>query len=206
LYDNSALPNTITGFAYDYLIKDHLGNVRMVLTEEVKPDNYPFATMETDPAVVANENTIYSNINSTRQAKPSYLNDPVYGSGTQAAKVKNIVGSQKTGPGIILKVMTGDSCNLRVVSGWTSGATPTSGSSSNVLTELLSSLSTGIAGQSGGKVTAAGLQLPGSGLSNAINSFYQPNLSYRANPKPILTRYFLMSNLRLTYPTAVLNR
>jgi len=58
LYDNSALPNTITGFAYDYMIKDHLGNVRMLLTEELKPDIYPAATLEnnntplTDPLVV----------------------------------------------------------------------------------------------------------------------------------------------------------
>ena len=202
LYDNSAQPNTLTGFAYDYMIKDHLGNVRMVLTEEVKPDNYPFATMETEPAVVANENTIYSNINSTRQAKPSYLNDPVYGAGTQAAKVKNIVGSQKTGPGIILKVMAGDSCNLRVVSGWTSGATPTSGSSSNVLTELLSSLSTGIAGQSIGKATAVGLQLPGSGLSNAINSFLLTQPVVSGKPKAYINWVLFDEQFKIDLPNS----
>jgi len=46
LYDNSAQPNTLTGFAYDYMIKDHLGNVRMVLTDEVKQNTYPAATLE----------------------------------------------------------------------------------------------------------------------------------------------------------------
>lgn len=33
-------------FEYDYMIKDHLGNVRMVLTEEVQTIYYPAATME----------------------------------------------------------------------------------------------------------------------------------------------------------------
>ena len=46
LYDNSAQPNTLTRFACDYMIKDHLGNVRMVLTEELKQNTYPAATLE----------------------------------------------------------------------------------------------------------------------------------------------------------------
>ncbi len=35
-----------TGFNYDYMLKDHLGNVRMVLTEEQQQDYYPAATLE----------------------------------------------------------------------------------------------------------------------------------------------------------------
>ncbi len=46
LYDNSSTPNDITGFVFDYFIKDHLGNVRMVLTEEQKAIYYPAATLE----------------------------------------------------------------------------------------------------------------------------------------------------------------
>ena len=160
--------NNITSFTYDYFLKDHLGNVRMVLTEEQKQDAYPAATMEA--STVNTESTYYSNLTVTQYAKPSWFSDPVYPSSAQVARVKNASGSQKIGPSILLKVMAGDSYNIRAASGWSSGSS-TANSQSEVLTDLLLALSGGLSATSGGKVTGTQLQDPSSGLSTGISNF-----------------------------------
>lgn len=110
--------NTLSGLSIDYMLKDHLGNVRMLLTDEVLTTPYPAATME--PATIADESKIYSNLTSTQTDKPSWFNDPLYSTSTKVARLKNAVGSAKVGPSIILKVMAGDTYNIRVTSGWNS--------------------------------------------------------------------------------------
>ena len=129
---------------------------------------YPAATLE--PATIANESIYYGNLNNTVIAKPSFFSDPLYTTNTKTARVKNATGIQKVGPNIILKVMAGDSYNIRVASGWSSASSATN-TSANVLTDLLSLLSTGAAGVSGGKATAAELQNAGSGLNAGLTSF-----------------------------------
>ena len=55
-------------FVYDYFIKDHLGNVRMVLTEEQNSNQYPAVTFE--DANLANEALIYENVDVQRTNRP----------------------------------------------------------------------------------------------------------------------------------------
>jgi hypothetical protein len=96
------------------MIKDHLGNVRMVLTEEQQTDQYPAATMETADA--GRDTIYYSNINEARNDLPAgYPTDTSYSNPNQ--KVAKVNGSgNKIGPGIVLKVMAGDKFSLRVSS------------------------------------------------------------------------------------------
>jgi hypothetical protein len=76
------LVNGVNAFVYDYFLKDHLGNVRMVLTEEQKIDHYPTATLEGSGtgSPVENEKAYYDINNTYVQNQPmsltsNYIND-----------------------------------------------------------------------------------------------------------------------------------
>jgi len=125
----SSIANNI--WSYDYFIKDHLGNVRMVLTDEQKIDNYPAATLE-DNAVTTESNyyTINTgNIQSTPTSvtvptDQSYANNngflnpnPTVNQAATSLKMYMLNGgtpnqADKTGLGITLKVMAGDIINI----------------------------------------------------------------------------------------------
>ncbi len=172
--------NVLTGFEYDYMLKDHLGNVRMVLTEEQKQDAYPAATLEV--ATITAESAYYGNLTNTTLAKPTWFSDPLYTTNAKVARLKNATGIQTVGPNMILKVMSGDSYNIRVASGWSS-ATASTNSNTNVLSSVLGLLSTATASASGGKVTAAQLQATTSGLSGALTSFMSSQTTTGTKPK-----------------------
>jgi RHS repeat-associated protein len=106
-------------YAWDYFIKDHLGNVRMVLTEETKVEKYPLASLETSK--IAMEKNYY-NISDAQVVDapvtmPTYTNDNGIGNNpsdvtfeqANSQKVYRLNSNvQKTGLGITLKVMAGD--------------------------------------------------------------------------------------------------
>ncbi|PZR23863.1 MAG: hypothetical protein DI535_23135 [Citrobacter freundii] len=138
-------------FVYDYFVKDHLGNVRMVLTNESRTDAYPVASMETAQATT--EEAIYGNVSSTRVDKPSgYPTDTYTNPNDKVSLVRG--DGNKIGPSVLLRVMAGDTFHLRANAWWTGSSSTTNASPLN---SIVSALMSGAPGISGGKFGAGGL-------------------------------------------------
>jgi RHS repeat-associated protein len=121
-------------FEYDYFVKDHLGNVRMVLTEEQKQDIYPAATLEGSLASAADaiytENKYYKIDAGNVVDKPGNYynknggpdpNDPpvnnnpysnVTANSQKMYRLKATGGGGVTGLGTTVKVISGDRINI----------------------------------------------------------------------------------------------
>jgi hypothetical protein len=46
------MTGVLTDFAFDYFLKDHLGNVRAVVTDEVQQGKYPVTSLEISKQVI----------------------------------------------------------------------------------------------------------------------------------------------------------
>ncbi|HEX2847229.1 MAG TPA: RHS repeat-associated core domain-containing protein, partial [Chitinophagaceae bacterium] len=148
--NTSTNPDSLTGLEFDYMLKDHLGNVRMVLTEQRKTNGYPTASMETAGAAI--ENTFYSNLDATRVNRPSGYTDTYTDPNDKVALVRG--DGNKIGPAILLKVMAGDEFNVRGSAWWTGTS---SGNNTSPLTSIVSALISSAPGISGGKIGATDL-------------------------------------------------
>jgi RHS repeat-associated protein len=179
-------------FNYDYFIKDHLGNVRVVLTDELQPDMYPVATMEDATAVI--EGMYYTNLSTTRITAPSGypVNTPT--GNIKVAKVSAASGSQKIGPAIVLKVMSGDKFSLQVNSWWSNASSP--GAPVSPLIDLANALASGMSGVSAGKVTNP--DLTASGLpTTAATAFLGTQSVVATKPKAYINWILLDEQFKI---------
>jgi RHS repeat-associated protein len=186
-------------FAYDYMLKDHLGNIRAVITEEQRRDVYPAATLE--PALLATEKKYYSidetkivpnsaanylrDVNNNAQTyqnnnAPITNNNPSCGTGNlcSTALSANVYrlnsDANKTGLGITLKVMAGDKLDVFGKSYYFTNTNGTGGNSPINVVSILNGFLGGATGATAtgvhGTVTATQID-PGS--SNAtLNNFF----------------------------------
>ncbi|MGN6713893.1 RHS repeat-associated core domain-containing protein, partial [Anaerocolumna jejuensis] len=195
LYNHATNPNAITGLAYDYFIKDHLGNIRMVLTTETKQNVYPAATLEGSYNTDGSPNALfkekdYYNIDTTRIVDTAgitgittYQNNngvpanpnPNSNTSANSAKLYKLNSTNnKTGLGITLKVMAGDTINIFGKSYYFQNNT--GGTSANsaipvmdILTGLLGGPTGGVAAATHGGITASNLSNV-TGTTGGINS------------------------------------
>ncbi|MBL7733769.1 MAG: RHS repeat-associated core domain-containing protein [Chitinophagaceae bacterium] len=206
VYENDALqfigheegrmrPSTVNGqpsIVYDYMLKDHLGNVRMVLTEEQKTDAYPAASMET--AQAGTEEALYANLPGTRTAINTiagYPADNYTSPNAWVAKVKAAAGSQKIGPAITLKVMAGDKFNLRTTSWYKlNGATP--GTPVSPLNELIAAMAGGIGGISSTHGGATVAEITSSGVLTPGATSFLNSQSYNSNKPKAFVNWILV--------------
>jgi len=169
---------------YDYMLKDHLGNVRVVLTEEQQTDMYPAATMELATATI--EESLYDNISYTRDDPPQdYPADTPPGN----AKVARVKGNYffgptrvEIGPGKLLKVMAGDKFHFQVNSWWSDKATPSQSGNPQGLIQLLSSIGNSPVIQGNSHYSVGEVQNSNE-LYNSVNSFLNGQSYDNSKPK-----------------------
>lgn len=194
--------NNITAFTYDYFLKDHLGNVRMVLTEEEKQDIYPMASLESSKVSI--EEGFYTIKTtdivgkSTATGIPDYPNnngipnnppDPSFEATNSTMLYRLNSSGSKTGLGMALKVMAGDKIDVFGKSYYFQNTTGTSGNSQIPILDLLAGfLGTPLAPGSGHGLTIADLNTPAGilGIQSLITS-----QGSQSNASPTKPRAFI---------------
>ncbi len=161
-------------YFYDYFLEDHLGNVRMVLTEQKDTSQY-IATMEA--AYRARENKLFYNIPAAAYpvalVPGGYPADAITTPNDSLARLNG--SGQKVGPAMLLRVMSGDQIDIAVKSFYR--AQGSAGSPINAVNDILSAMANGIVSVAGNsKGTLSLLNSPStSPLLTALNSFRTAN-------------------------------
>lgn len=104
-------PSGVAGWAYDYFIKDHLGNIRMILTDEQRTDVNPKVTFEDGTAALVQQYYERTEVGLTPRPAP-FGDNTTEGNGQKVQLLRK--SSQSIGVGKLLKVMVKDKVNVTV--------------------------------------------------------------------------------------------
>ena len=182
-----AMGTVVASLEWDYFLKDHLGNVRMVLTEEQKQDDYPALSFEgvAGSAIVVDQDTHWENktgqsinVTGVRVPKEFETGPPAGNNAMLVRKSTGAIGATK-----LLKVMTGDRIHTAVDYFYT--ATNTNNSAASGITSLVANLAAALTGspdvsgvlKDGAAQVSNDLQNHGvlAGLLNTPNNYDQNN-------------------------------
>jgi RHS repeat-associated protein len=182
-------------FVYEYFIKDHIGNVRTVLTEQQSIHAYPVATME--DAGAADQNMYLDNVNlpTQREPRPDGFGTP----GANGAYARLLRKStHPVGPGKLIKVMAKDRIHAMV--DYYCRPDPINNGGANGLASLVSGLVNIINGASGPAPLKgnAVLLTAGYGTNTDVNSFLAPQTPAQPStaPKAYLNIVFFDEQLK----------
>lgn len=218
-----AIGNAPARFETDYFIKDYLGNIRVMLTEQQQQDIYPAATLEgsmatggtpnaiyeeqkyytIDPANVVNKSeatgiTDYINKNGGVTATDAPVNNNPASNTTavsqQLYKLQATGNTGVTGLGITLKVMSGDYIDIYGKSYYFQNNAGETNYPIPVLDVLAGLLGAPSGAIAGKNVTAAGLNGVPS-IANAVDNFLtQPSRGAGTQPKAYINWILLDEN------------
>jgi hypothetical protein len=102
-------PSGVAGWAYDYFIKDHLGNIRMILTDEQRTDINP--TVSFEPGTIPDNPDFYDKEDISIAPRPGNFGTP-QSNGQQVQLLRK--SGQSLGVSKLLKVMVKDKINVAV--------------------------------------------------------------------------------------------
>ncbi|MBL7734381.1 MAG: hypothetical protein JNL51_02895, partial [Chitinophagaceae bacterium] len=191
-YDTTEGTGEAKAFYFDYFLKDHLGNTRMVLTKETNTQLYDQLNLEGNPGSpeVLRQNAQWEdktgasiNVTATRVARPgSFGNAGSNGSYViLARKSTGAIGAAK-----LLKVMAGDRLHTKVESFYTVANANNSGASginslvANLASAIGASSQVGAALKDGTSSIASGL----SGVTALVNLLNTANNTSGGNNAP----------------------
>lgn len=195
-------------YVFDYFLKDHLGNVRMTLTDETETVAYPVASLE--EATLAEQKDIYMIPDGSRIAIQDVkealgYNYPVDSYTSPNDYTQRLNGDDdkvKVGTGIILKVMSGDKVSALVNSYWDDNKTSYDNSGID-LTGLITTLIGGVTQTGGAHATNSEL-MSSAGYGGGLGSFlayagdqYNQDIQTQLKPKAYLNFVLLDEQFRL---------
>jgi RHS repeat-associated protein len=188
LATTGATPFTGSQVAADYFIKDQLGNIRMVLTDEQQTDAYPVASLETATLATEKQYYIIPDDAGTRVNKNTVAGYPVNDNYTNPNDfVHKLNGnSTKIGSSIVLKVMAGDKFNVRVNSWWKGNGNNPAPPVNSILNDLISALNGGVGNAPGTKAGSTELAAGNVFGGGNANQFLTSQTYDQARPKAYL--------------------
>jgi RHS repeat-associated protein len=183
------------GFSYDYFLKDNLGNIRVILTDETTQDTYPVATLEDGATGVESQyyniqtgnivsKTSITNFNNTttyynNNGNPPYNTNPTSNTTAANTKLYKLNGSDgnHSGLGITLKVMTGDEIDIFAKSYYhTNGTINNSYPLTSVLTSFINAFAGTSAVVGAGKGVTGTMLNSSSGTTTGLTDWLQNNV------------------------------